>query len=351
MDSPDIPIGHYRLGFRALAPIHLPVYAGSAWRGLFGRALKRTVCVTREPDCKTCLLYRSCVYPYVFETPPGPEAEKMRRYSAAPHPYVLRPATDGRRHYAPGDGLDLELVLIGRANQHLPYVIHAFRQAGELGLGPSDGRFALEGVEQLADDAWRPIYREGATLAPRPVVSPPLPPCPAQVQLTLHTPLRLMRERHLVTPRCFAFHDLFRNLMRRLSMLRYFHTDRPLEVDFKGLTETSRRVPIREPRLQWHDWARYSSRQKARVDMGGVVGTLRLEGEDLEPLWPYLWVGQWLHAGTGAVMGLGRYAISAPRPQRTPDGEATQGTRPADRLEPLPEAPSAEGADPRLTDH
>ena len=90
-----LPLSVYRLEFVALDAVRLPVYAGSAWRGAFGHALKRLVCVTREPACPPCLLYRSCVYPYLFETPPDPAAGKLRKYPAAPHPYLLRPGPGG----------------------------------------------------------------------------------------------------------------------------------------------------------------------------------------------------------------------------------------------------------------
>jgi hypothetical protein len=61
-----LPVARYRLTFRAVDDLRLPAYAGSAWRGAFGHALKRLVCVTREPACPPCLLYRSCAYPYVI---------------------------------------------------------------------------------------------------------------------------------------------------------------------------------------------------------------------------------------------------------------------------------------------
>ena len=48
---PVLPLARYRLTFQVETPVHLPAYAGSAWRGVFGRALKRLVCVTREPAC------------------------------------------------------------------------------------------------------------------------------------------------------------------------------------------------------------------------------------------------------------------------------------------------------------
>ena len=69
-----LPVACYRLHFIAQEAVRLPAYAGSAWRGVFGRALRRLVCVTREPACPACLLYRSCIYPYLFETPPDPAA-------------------------------------------------------------------------------------------------------------------------------------------------------------------------------------------------------------------------------------------------------------------------------------
>ena len=109
---PILPLAVYRLDFTAQDSIRLPAYAGSAWRGVFGRALKRLVCVTREPACPPCLLYRSCVYPYLFETPPPERAEKLRKYPAAPHPFVIEP-WPACREVAPRAAFGVDLVLIG----------------------------------------------------------------------------------------------------------------------------------------------------------------------------------------------------------------------------------------------
>ena len=101
-----LPVARYRLRFTAGEPLRLPAYAGSAWRGAFGHALKRLVCVTREPRCPDCLLYRSCAYPYLFETPPDPAVALLRKYPAAPHPFLLRPPADTRRPLAAGEETD-----------------------------------------------------------------------------------------------------------------------------------------------------------------------------------------------------------------------------------------------------
>lgn len=306
-----VPIGHYRLGCIARDPVRLPAYAGSAWRGLLGHALKRAVCVTRRPECPGCRLRPSCIYTYVFETPPPPESTRMRRYPAAPHPFVLAPPWDAPRRLRPGERFELDFQLIGRANGRLPYILHALARGGETGIGKGNGRYRVERLEQAStspNGRWTTIYRDGGELNPVPPRAPEVarPPCRARVEL--RTPLRLYRDGRLLDPDRLRFDDLFRSLLRRISSLCYFHDGHSLEADFAALTRQSRDIDIGERRLRWADWHRYSSRQDASVPMGGLLGTFEI-GDGLATFWPYLWVGQWLHAGKGASMGLGRYRL------------------------------------------
>jgi hypothetical protein len=54
--QPLLPPARHRLTCRVIDPIRLPAYSGAAWRGVFGHALKRLACVTRERNCPDCLL-------------------------------------------------------------------------------------------------------------------------------------------------------------------------------------------------------------------------------------------------------------------------------------------------------
>jgi hypothetical protein len=309
-----LPIGRYRLRYQAVDAVRLPEYAGSTLRGALGYALKRTVCVTHEPACAACLLYTSCAYAYVFETPPPPGSAKMRLYPAAPHPFVLEPSEGGARDLACGDELAVGLTLFGHANRYLPYLIHAMRRAGEEGVGKGKGRLDLLAVEQMGqgpEGDWRLIHEAGEALAALPPVVPEVPAVPTAVSLALHTPLRLQRDGHNVGPEELRFADLFGNLLRRLSMLTYFHTDTPLETDFAGLTAEARTVEWTDRSLAWRDWTRYSSRQRTTMQMGGVIGRLAVDLRAHERVWPFLWLGQWTHAGKGTSMGLGRYSLHA----------------------------------------
>jgi len=309
---PILPLARYRLTFQATVDLRLPAYTGSAWRGAFGHALKRLVCVTREPACPPCLLYRSCIYPYLFETPPDPGVGKLTKYAAAPHPYVLIPDDHGRAITA-GETLTLDVHLFGHGNRHLPYVIHALNQAGQRGLGQDRGRLELLQVAQMDGEDWPIIYTPGSPLSPTSPPIPATPPSPERLVLRLLTPLRLNSKGRLVSQNRFRFHHLFSSLLRRISLLTAFHADDPLETDFAGLSQAAHALELNNTRLRWHEWVRFSSRQGTLVKMGGLVGEIELAGANLESFWPYLWLGQWTHAGKGAVMGLGRYRIDALR--------------------------------------
>jgi hypothetical protein len=317
---PDLPIADFKFEFRMEGRCALPAYAGSAWRGALGHALKRAVCVVRDTACADCMLYRTCVYPYLFETPPPQDSAKMRRYDSAPHPYALLvdAAPDA------GPAYTLGLTLFGRAHRYLPYLIHALEKAGKQGIGGKRQLFELTQVVQADPgdaSAWRKVYRPGQALTPRPSLSPALPPVPQSLAIKIETPLRLRNRERYVTPESFRFADLFGTLLRRISMLTHFHADAPLETDFAGLTQKARAVELLDADLHWQDWTRYSSRQQAEMQMGGLLGCFGLDSASIEEFWPYLWLGQWTLVGKAATMGLGRYRIVAASLPHDTDGD------------------------------
>ena len=310
-----LPLARYRLRFESSGKGRLPDYLGSAWRGVLGHALKKTVCVTSLSTCPPCLLYRSCPYPYIFETPPPLTAQKMRKYSAAPHPFLLE-----LEHTPENDVDQVGLTLVGHGNRYLAYFIHAFQRAGTQGLGKDRVQMRLIDVRQAEPpeaDMWMPIYQPGGVLEPRPPALPSVPPAPPVIRLRFETPLRLQRGGRLVTARLFQFSDLFSTLLRRVSMLTYFHTDTPLETDFAELIAQARKVELAAANLVWRDWTRYSSRQKTTMQMGGLLGEIVLDLSEEFPFWPYLWLGQWVHAGKATSMGLGHYTLLSRQACRT----------------------------------
>jgi len=304
---PRLEIGCYRLHFQPASAIPEGRYTGSAWRGIFGHALRRLACTMRDVSCPECMLYHTCVYSYLFETPPPPGAAKMRKYVAAPHPFVLAPGETPH-----GDDYVLGLSLFGRANRMLAYVVRAFQQAARRGMWPLEKPFELTDVEQQTEAGageWTSILDGEGRLTPLAPKLPACPPPPSRVRVVMLTPLRLRIQEAYVRADQFRFVHLFSNLLRRFSLLTYFHCDEPFETDFAALIRQAERVPLARAELRWHDLTRYSSRQKERLQIGGLLGVFELDAAALGSLWPYLWLGQFTHAGKGATMGLGRYVV------------------------------------------
>ena len=313
---PALKLLPLRFTLRARTPLQLPRYKGSTLRGGFGTAFKQAVCVVEHQDCGRCLLRTTCAYPYVFDTPVPGDAARLRKYTAAPHPFVLLPPLERKERYEPGECLYVGWTLVGKGAQYLPYFIYAFERLGaQQGLGRGRGRFTLETVSWLPPHAEPVVIYRGAAqvlqetfrlLDVRDLATPS--DADASNRLTLHflTPTRLVYQGSLTdTP---AFHVILRTLLRRLSNLAYFHCDTELQLDFRRLIDRAKDVAIVTRRLQWHDWERYSARQQVRMKMGGFVGHVTYAG-DLAPFLPLLRLGAMVHVGKGATFGLGKYDI------------------------------------------
>ena len=98
-------------------------------------------------------------------------------------------------------------------------------------------------------------------------------------------------------------------LVRRASLLQYFYTGRQLEAPFGMLKAASVQVRTLERALRRQEASRYAARHGERVPTGGLIGHIDLDMSDIETLWPYLYLGQWLNVGKNASMGYGCYEL------------------------------------------
>jgi hypothetical protein len=313
-----LPLARYRFTFRMRAPLRLPDYAGSLLRGQFGAALRRVSCMTGENTCDGCPLRATCPYPAIFEAP-APAAHAMQNFTHVPNPYVIEPPPFGTRHVEAGGTLQFCVVLVGRAVAQLPLVSFALQRAVEGGLGRERAPGALETIEWQEpatgdrSGVFAPVWQVGdaAISAHDARVRLPTPAGPAsRLTIAIHTPMRLQQQGHPVRPHALTPRKLVADLLRRITLLGEFHAERAgLVADAPALVRHADTL-AHQPALRWQDWSRYSSRQQQEMTLGGVIGAWTLEG-DLAPLLPWLWLGQWLHVGKNATMGMGGYQLSS----------------------------------------
>jgi hypothetical protein len=300
----------YRFNFLVDDSIHLPKFAGSALRDLFGRGLHKTVCITNLRNCEVCELKRQCVYTDLFEP------QQYTGMSGIPLPIVLT-LGDYTRCMRPGNSFSLELTLIGQATRHFPYLIQAWQRAGHRGLGRKNARFSLVTVDYLDLDGhrWHCVYPEADDddnpfSAHMIKLREDCQDCTDKIRIQWLTPYRSRRDKHLVTPQTFDVRGFLITLIKRMENLRASHDPKMPALDTRQLMAATESIETSQEDLHWTDWPRLSPHQKINMHMGGVTGSFTFSGDGLKKLFPLLTLGQWVHAGKNTSFGLGRYRMS-----------------------------------------
>lgn len=306
----------YRFVLKATTDMELPAYKGSTFRGGFGHALKSRVCLTPTHVCHACLFRTQCLYPYIFETKLGTHDADGESEETIPRPFVLVPPLEKYQRYYPGDLLTCDLVLIGDAIAYLRHFIETMVQLGDVGIGRGQGRFDVTQVQALRPQApaseiysghEKTLHNVRPPITGEELVVPYQHATPHRITLAFLTPTRLKYHQHLLKD-APAFHIIMRRLLDRLAEFSLFYHNTPLALDFQSWKSHSEQIRLVTSRVIAYDWERYSNRQRTRMKLGGIVGTVTYEGY-LAPFMPFLVLGEWLHVGKGATFGLGKYRI------------------------------------------
>ena len=300
-----LPVVVLRFRFAAPDAFRPSAFPEAAWRGAFGYALKRAVCLTRLRACAGCAYEFTCAYPFIFETRPGPDPSILRGADRTPHPYILRvPAAD----VSDTAHVKVEIVLVGHAARHLPSVIHAFGEAARRGIGTARQTLALEAV---TDSEGAEVWRPGSNLAPVEFHAPAsMGRTSNPANVTLVSPLRLVRHGGPVSPDSLDGPTLAFAAVRRVGLLASCFGG-GTELDFKALKAEAERVVIIGRNLGWADRRRFSTRQGRLITYGGITGRLTLDLSKAPGVAACLEVCQTVHVGKGATLGYGQIELAA----------------------------------------
>lgn len=271
-------------------------------RSILGAHLRRKHCHFPAAQCDTCMLSNICAYSLLFESPLDKSNEIIHGRNRAPHPFVLShdSKSDNGRSYT------FRITLAGSAVQYLPYIIIALVEAGEEGIFRDKIRY---GITQLVD------ANTSVQLDTQGIKSPPL----SQFRYTPHediamedallvqlmTPLRVKHYGRYTTD--FDIQSLFYSMYQRLSSFFFFYSIPPITIP---PFNPSSNLTIASPNLQWADVGRFSSRQKASMQLGGAIGTFTIEGRFRAVDLSLLEAASIFHAGKNTAFGLGQISLS-----------------------------------------
>ena len=290
------PISRYQVKFQAQENIQLPKYAGSTLRGAFGHALKSMACLTasRNKGVCHCEPVERCLYRQLFDPPKKALKYQDRLQDIAP-PFVIE-AHSLPEQIQKGERATFYTVIIGHfAHQQQIMIQLAWQRALAEGIGQN----LSKGGEQSR------------------LISFNLCDQPKQqmdhlttVRLDLFTHARLQHRGQFLNPQSFNLTHFAQALVRRYLSLVETYSD--IELNKDDLIQLNDEVLQLKGshQLEWINWSRYSSRQKQKMNLDGLMGSITLENVS-ERLFYYLYLGQWLHVGKGCVFGLGQYTLKA----------------------------------------
>ncbi len=299
-----LPISVFYAHFEPEAPERLPSNLLLVFRSALGNALKRISCVSRKrKSCLGCPMALECAYGYLFETPRPYDAKRLKKYPYIGHPFAfLLPYP-----YEREKPLKVRFTLVGKARKFFPHLILALEGMAKTGLGRRRVPLVLSSVRE--EGSGKILYEDGR------ILQPSLVPPPESIQTELNemevrflTPVELKFSRRFVRAEELEFHIVLRNLLRRISLVSYFHADTPLEVDFKEVIKKSQEVKVTSKDLEEVRFKRRSSRTGQTYPLRGIVGSVRFKG-NLRPFFELFLLGSYLNIGKKTSFGFGAMKV------------------------------------------
>lgn len=270
-------------------------------RGMLGKNLRSMCCISRKSVCGECLYSKTCVYSYIFETILSSDNSVLPGRNKGCHPYSL--SVKNRERKNPVTEYSFLLTLFGKSVEYLPYIYAAFARAGNDGIFKRRTQFKIKSVvsggknilidENHLDMEVAPqIWDSGSELKSE----------VNEILVELNSPLRFKFGGRYGTD--FSAQDFMSCLYRRAKTLCSLYGEIS-EEDYQRYIP-SESIEITDRKIKWIDFNHYSARQKNSMELGGCVGTFKINGNFSDFELSLLELNKIAGAGKNTNFGLGQ---------------------------------------------
>ena len=326
----NLSFAKFSIFFRVIKGFELPMFSGSAFRGIFGRALQ-LVAFKMSPKCQSCFIVQDCQKKYLLDYIFNPSSDHPLLVNVDNHgrkdqlakPYILDPPEAGL--YLPDNLVKLDFIMVGHSVQYFPFVACAFSMIHKFNYWSSDhsdqqGKVRLENiVDGFAENEGDMVVFDGRLdriVGPAQIYDFDLvknhvemlydyPSNDTMLQIRFLSPFRYKQDNKLGVP--LDFKIFMARILDRIEQLSV-HSPLTEPINKHAILDAAAQVKTEKSSLQWHDWERYSSRQNSRMKFGGYLGDIAFSG-NLIPFLPYIKMGEFLHVGKQTTFGLGKYSV------------------------------------------
>ena len=311
---PHIPIYKFKFQLEALEDMTLPVYKGSMFRGAFGTAFRKSVCVTKFKTCENCLLQSQCSYFKIFETEvPDNNLKILKNVKKHPHPFVIHPNAGTKRKYVKGEIFELGLTIFGSFINQFPFFLFTIIQMGKIGIIYKRSPFeVLNAANVISGDSQIVIYKNSAgklnnNYNPLDIEKElaVLPNKSSDIRIIFKTPFRVQNLSQIIyDPKEITFEVFFKTVVRRIMLLSALFCN----TDFDSFSKIELNSDVKENRLRLYQWQRYSNRQQDKIEMNGFVGSIIFKGVSPEAV-KLIKLASFMNIGKNTVFGLGEFDL------------------------------------------
>ncbi|NLX90480.1 MAG: CRISPR system precrRNA processing endoribonuclease RAMP protein Cas6 [Firmicutes bacterium] len=315
----DLTLSRCRFTLEITRQVSLPEFTGSTLRGAFGTVFRKIICAQRQrEDCKGCYLQNTCAYAAVFTPGNLQDSPYFPKNESLPPPFLFHIEEEKKTGFSVGEEINLLLTLVGKGADYFPYFFIVLQELGRQGFGirGNGGQRGSFEIKKVADDLApdkkiiftaeketkiSPLHREklGNFFQEMDDLS--------LLKVRYLTPFRVKWQGRLCSE--IKFHILIRNILRRVSALYFISEHKPLQLDYRSLISQAENIQTVQAQFQWKEYSRYSSRQKEKMQLGGVTGWALYQGEGLSRFHPFLKAAELMAAGKGTTFGFGRIAL------------------------------------------
>jgi hypothetical protein len=249
----------------------------------------------------------------LFDPPLPDDPVALRRFQRPSPPFAILAHPEPERDFDAGDRLEITVSFWGRGGNLVGDFVRVLQALGKIGFHRGQGAFELVAIEAEDPSGNRvALWQEQERLH---LLAPPVNEVnwwlksiaePTVVVLEFLTPARLMSQGRPLFK--LDFRRLFPFILRRVTSMFYTHCRREVVDDPAWLLAAADRVHEAQNTFSWQDWRTLEGWGQAQ-DLGGIIGSIRLEGESLERLLWILRVGSLMNVGKGAAFGAGCYCL------------------------------------------
>lgn len=283
-----------------------PFWGDEIHRAL-GRSLRNKYCITGAKTCNKCIESDFCNYKKIFMFSPPKSHSDYHKYSDPPQPLILRKSIFQKSIISKGDVFSFELSIIGMAVEYYFPLIRAFEEIGQKGFSSKNqGKYIITQILQF-DDIMGSSTKILNNDKPNNIDLKSIPKIleiSSNFLLEFNTPFYLLEKGKTISRP--SPNIIIERLHERISLLNHFYCDgdMPEKNEFTSLKLNA-----------CYDLVGVAIERIKKVPKNsntiiGQLGKINISGQ-LNDVITLLLIGQWVHIGKMAALGLGTYKINS----------------------------------------